>query len=161
LPARIFAAYCYVPFGGLAIVMAALMEKVKPAIVASLFVLWLPLDVYQLNASRNQMLSDDREARQWILTAGQFARTGPPVDGFIYDGRPAAFHDWGLEGTLKYFYNILEVKLYPAGTPEAAELLRTGRAALLTWNIAQHRLDIQAPCCDHTSASLSSGGLGK
>jgi hypothetical protein len=143
LPSRVFAAYCYVPFGGLAIAMAGMAEEVKPAVLAAFFLLWTPLDIQRINLRGAETLQADRDAREWISTVERFAKRSPATAGFVFQDRPAAFRIFGLEGALKYFYNTTEITLRSQGSPEAAELLRAGNTALLRWDGQRHRLEIQ------------------
>src|SRR5438309_1886395 len=48
LPGRIFSAYCYLPFTGLAIALAGMAEAVSPATLALFLALWLPMDIHEL-----------------------------------------------------------------------------------------------------------------
>jgi hypothetical protein len=145
LPGRISSAYCYLPFTGLAIVMAGIAENARPAAIAIFFLLWLPADIYWLNAQRDETLRQDRDARQWITTLGNFAKTRPAVTGFVYKGFPEAFHNWSGEGGVKYFFRLLDVTVPSVDSPEGAQLLRNGRVAVLNWDAARHRLEIQTP----------------
>ena len=86
LPARVFAAYCYLPFCGLAIAVAGMVEAVHPAAAAACFLLWAPLDLHSLRVQRNDTLRRADQAREWITTVAKFAGTRPAVDGFVYGG---------------------------------------------------------------------------
>ena len=143
LPGRIFSAYCYLPFTGLAIAMGGIAEHVKPAVIAAFFLLWAPLDIYSLREQRNLTLSQDRDAREWLTTLASFAETKPAVSGFVFKGMPDGFRAWGLEGGVKYFFRLLDVNVPPVDTPEGTQVLRNGHAAVLTWDAAGHRLQIQ------------------
>ena len=145
LPGRISSAYCYLSFTGLAIAMAGIAEHAKPAAIAIFFLLWLPADIYWLNAQRDETLRQDRDAREWITTLGKFANTRPAVTGFVYKGMPETFHIWGVEAGVKYFYRLLEVTVPPVDSPEGAQLLKNGRVAILNWDAGRHRLQIQTP----------------
>ena len=145
LPGRIFSAYCYLPFTGLAIAMAGVAETVRPAAIAVFFLFWLPLDIHWLNLQRDVTLRQDGDAREWITTLGKFAQTGPPAGGFVYSGLPEGFHTWGMEGAVKYFYRILDVTIPVIDSPEAGQRLRSGRVAILNWDAAGHRLEIRTP----------------
>jgi hypothetical protein len=145
LPGRIFSAYCYVPFAGLAIAMAGVAETVNPATIAIFFLLWLPLDIHWLNLQRNETLQQDGDAREWIITLSKFAKTGPAVAGFVYKGVPEGFHVWGLVAVVKYSYRLLDVTIPSVDSPEGAQLLRNGRVAILNWDGSRHRLEIQTP----------------
>ncbi len=145
LPLRIFSAYCYVPFTGLAIAIAGIVETAKPAAIAIFFLLWLPADIHWLNAQGNQTLQEGQDAREWLTTLGKFAKTRPLVDDFVYKGFPESFHNWSAEAGVKYFYRVLKVTVPSIDSPEGAQLLRNGRVAILNWDPARHRLEIQTP----------------
>ena len=51
LPGRIFAAYCYVPFLGLAVAASGMAEFAPPWAIAAFFVLWAPIEVHELRPS--------------------------------------------------------------------------------------------------------------
>lgn len=103
LPARIFGAYCYLPFAGLAIVMAGMAETVTLPVIAIFFLLWMPLNIHWLRVQRNDALRQAQDARTWMTTFARYAQTAPPAAGFIYEGVPEGFHDWAFEATAKYF----------------------------------------------------------
>ena len=145
LPGRISSAYCYLPFTGLAIAMAGIAETARPVAIAIFFLLWLPADIYWLNAQGNETVRQDRDTREWITTLGKFAETRPAVTGFVYKGFPEAFHNWSAEGGVKYFFRLLNVTVPPVDSLEGAQLLRNGRVAILNWDAARHRLEIQTP----------------
>jgi hypothetical protein len=135
LPGRIFSAYCYVPFTGLA-------KSTAPSAVAAFLLLWLPMNLHELRLRRRDTLAKDEEARAWMTTAGRFVGTKPAVDAFVFFGAPAGFHQWGVEGALKYFFQRNDLLIFHIDEPEASELLRTKRVAVLTWDTALKRLNI-------------------
>jgi hypothetical protein len=145
LPGRISSAYCYLPFTGLAIAMAGIAETARPVAIAIFFLLWLPADIYWLNSQGEETLRQDRDTREWIATLGKFAETRPAVTGFVYKGFPEAFHNWSAEGGVKYFFRLLNVTVPPVDSLEGAQLLRNGHVAILNWDAARHRLEIQTP----------------
>jgi len=100
---------------------------------------------YQIAIPGNQTLQRDRDAREWITTLGKFAKTRPAVTGFVYKGMPGAFHIWGVEAGVKYFYRLLDVTVPSVDSPQGAQLLRNGRVAILNWDARRHRLEIQQP----------------
>lgn len=140
LPGRLFSAYCYLPFTGLAVAIAGLAEMVKPPVIALFFLAWLPLDVYQLGIQRDATLRQDRDIREWIDTVGRFTKTAPPATQFAYDGLPGGFYPFGAEATLRYFLVSLDVPLAPVNSPEAAKFGQSGRVAVLRWDAPSHRL---------------------
>jgi hypothetical protein len=114
-------------------------------VVAVFFLLWMPVDIYQLSVQRDEALQQDQEAREWITTLGKFAKTEPAVTGFVYRRMPAGFHEFGLGAGVKYFFPLLNVTVPPADSAEGAQLLRSGRVAILDWDAARHRLAIRTP----------------
>jgi hypothetical protein len=145
LPARVFSAYCYLPFAGLAVAVAGMVEAVNPAVAVAGFLLWAPLDLQSLRQQRNDTLRRASQAREWITTVARYAQTKPAVDGFVYQGMPEGFHIWGMEGTVKYCFRRLEATMPAAGTPEGEKLLRHGRTARLLWDETRHQLEIAPP----------------
>jgi hypothetical protein len=114
-------------------------------VIAIFFLLWLPADIYWLKAQGNQTLQQDRDAREWITTLGKFAKRQPAVTGFVYQGMPETLHIWGVEAGVKYFFRLLTVTVPSVDSPQGAQLLRNGRVAILSWDAARHRLEIQTP----------------
>ena len=72
----------------------------------------------------------------------KFASARQKVDAFVFSGTPAGFHQWGVEGALKYFYERGDLTVKRAGEPDAAALLESRRVALLSWDAGRKRLDI-------------------
>ena len=143
LPGRVFGAYCYVPFIGLAAALAGVAEAVRPAYLAAFFALWIPLDLNALRAERNVTLARDAAIHRWFDGLGVYAATQPNVDAFVFDGAPAGFARWGVEGGVKYLFDRFDAKVYAKSDPQAASALASGRTALLTWKAAEGRLEIQ------------------
>ena len=143
LPGRVFSAYCYLPFTGFAIAVAGMMEARRPAIAALFFLLCAPLDVRTLRNQRDDALREAQDAREWITTLRAYARQNPSVAGFVYAGRPEAFHIWGMEGAVKYYFRRLDGTIPPIDTAAAEEMKRAGHVAILNWDARTHKLYIQ------------------
>jgi hypothetical protein len=142
LPGRMFSAYCYLPFAGLAIAIAGLAEGASPAALALFLALWLPMDIHELRVRRRETLANDDEVRTWMAGVRRFAAGAERVDGFVFSGTPGGFHQWGVEGALKYFYERGDLTVKRAGDADAAALMGTRRVALLNWDAGRKRLDI-------------------
>jgi hypothetical protein len=110
LPGRLFAAYLYVPFIGLAI---ALSELTRPAWVALFFVLWIPWNYLQFRPLRTRELDLAHERRTWYEPFAQFMHAHPETGTVIWDGRPASVPEHYISG--------------------AARMLRDGRDTQITW----------------------------
>lgn len=142
LPGRMYSAYCYLPFTGLAIAFAGIAETSHVVSLALFFALWLPMDIHSLRLQRRETLAQDNEVRAWVTTAGRFADTKPRVDAFVFSGAPAGFQRWGVEGALKYLFERNDLKIADADEPAAAELLRRGKVAVLRWDSSMKRMTI-------------------
>jgi hypothetical protein len=142
LPGRVFSAYCYLPFVGLAIAITGLAEVASPAALGLFLALWLPMDIHELRLRRRDTLANDDEVRAWMGTVRRFAAGKESVDAFVFSGTPAGFHQWGVEGTLKYFYERNDLTVKYIGEADAAGLMQSKRVALLNWDAGRKRLDI-------------------
>jgi hypothetical protein len=145
LPARVFSAYCYLPFAGLAIAVAGMAEATHPAVVAACFLLWAPVDLHSLRVQRNDTLRRASQAREWVTAIARYAGTRPDVGGFVYQGMPEGFHIWGMEGAVKYYFRRLEVSIPAVDSAEGIKLLQSGRTAVLSWDGVRHKLEIHGP----------------
>jgi hypothetical protein len=139
LPGRMFSAYCYLPFAGLAIALTGVAEAASPAAVVLFLALWLPMDIHELRLRQRETLARDAEIRAWMSGVERFAASRPKVAGFVISGLPDGFQRWGAEGALKYFYERpdLRVRFSGEGSTDMA-----GPVAFFTWDAARKRLDI-------------------
>jgi len=142
LPGRLYSAYCYLPFTGLALAIAGIAETSHVVSLALFFALWLPMDIHSLRMQRRETLAQDAEVRTWVTTAAKFAATRPQVNGFVFSGAPAGFERWGVEGALRYLFDRNDLKVAYEGEPAATELLSRGKVALLRWDFSMKRLTI-------------------
>lgn len=142
LPGRVYSAYCYLPFMGLAIALTGIAETSHPLSLILFFALWLPMDIHSLRVQRRETLAQDAEVRTWVTTAAAFAATQPQVNGFVFSGAPAGFQRWGVEGALKYLFHRTDLKIAYEGEPAAADLLSHGPVAVLRWDFSMKRLTI-------------------
>jgi hypothetical protein len=145
LPGRVFDAYCYLPFTGLAMVWAGVSETAGPMPVALFFLLWAPLDLQWLQTRSGEALRQGAEARTWMNGVGGFIRGKPPVNAFVYEGMPEGFRPFGVEAAVKYFTYRLNVDVPRADSPQGIEVLQTRRAAVLEWDPEKRRLTIESP----------------
>jgi hypothetical protein len=145
LPGRIFSAYCYLPFTGIAIALAGVAEAASPAALALFLALWLPMDIHELRLRQRETLARDAAIRTWMDGVRNFAAGGTRPNAFVFSGAPAGFQRWGIEGALKYFYERSDLNIKSIDEPEAKALLQSPGAALLTWDSSRLRLDITPP----------------
>jgi hypothetical protein len=131
LPGRIFSAYCYLPFAGLAIALTGVAESASPAALVLFLALWLPMDVHELRLRQRETLARDQGIRAWMEGVARLRASGDRVDAFVFSGAPDGFQRWGVEGALQYFWerNDLKIRARDEGTAGLA-----GRIAFLTWD---------------------------
>jgi hypothetical protein len=141
LPGRVFSAYCYLPFAGLAIALTGL-EGASAAALVLFLALWLPMDIHELRLRRRDTLANDDEVRTWMSGVRQFAAGKERVDAFVFSGAPAGFHQWGVEGALKYFYERNDLTVKASGDADVGAAMAGKRVALLHWDAGRKRLDI-------------------
>jgi hypothetical protein len=144
LPGRIDAAYCYLPFTGLAVALAGIAETRKTKEVAIFFLLWLPLDLYWLHAAATDKLRQDQDIRAWMGSAAAFAKVRPDVVDFAFDGLPDGFRQFGVGATFKYFLQR-DINVVPLDSPEGAKLIQGSHVAILRWRQDKHQLEIATP----------------
>jgi hypothetical protein len=111
-----------------------------PAALALFLALWLPMDLRELRQRRRDTLANDDEVRTWMGAVSRFAAGGQQVEGFVFSGTPTGFHQWGVEGALKYFYERSDLTVKHAGDADAQ--MATKRVALLNWDAGRKRLEI-------------------
>ena len=141
LPGRIQAAYCYLPFTGLAVALAGIAETRKSKEVAVFMLLWLPVDLYWLHVTANETLRQDGDIRSWIGSAAVFAKARPDVVDFAFDGMPDGFRPFGMGATFKYFLGR-NTTVVPLNSPEGEKLSHESHSAILRWHPDRHQLEI-------------------
>jgi hypothetical protein len=139
LPGRMFGAYCYLPFAGLAIALSGVNAPALALAVA----LWMPMNVHELRVRRRETLARDADIRAWMDAAQRFAASKEKVDAFVFAGAPSEFHQWGIEGALKYFYSRLDLTVKSREDPAAQELMATKRVALIEWDAFSKRAAVR------------------
>jgi hypothetical protein len=139
LPGRIYSAYCYLPFTGLAIALSAL----PPATLVLFVVLWFPMDIHAMRMQRRETLARDDQVRTWMAAVEDFADAHNQVDAFVFEGAPEGFNRWGIEGALHYFYQRSDLAVSQYDEPEAQQWMATRRVALIQWDAARRRADVR------------------
>lgn len=167
LPGRIFGAYCYVPFTGLAVAFSGAAQALHPAVLAAFFLLWTPLDHWEMRRERKATLALDDQIRAWVTSVADVVRSHRKPEAVIWEGAFPGFEHWGQEGTLHYLYHDMGLKVYYIDDPEAAAAALAPRVARLTWNVGEHKLSarFREPPADkpylEMSAPETAGQLGE
>jgi hypothetical protein len=142
LPGRLYPSYCYLPLTGLALMVGALAShKTLTPVVALLGVIWLSWNVATMRRIQRATLAVDNENRLYVETLADFARMAPNSRVFVYDGRPAALHPWGIDGALQFLYHRAP-ELYTIEDKDAGEALKRADVALLKWNPNDRKLSV-------------------
>jgi hypothetical protein len=147
LPERLFSAYCYLPFTGLALAFAGMAGAVRPPAVAAFLLLFAPIEYRELRTQRRTTLAADNEVAQWVGGAARWAETAPRIDAVVCNGLPTGFHRWGAQGALHYLIRPeLPVRFLEDGGDRRA--LAGNRVALLTWDPGKRQLEISVGAFD-------------
>jgi hypothetical protein len=75
--------------------------------------------------------------------AQRLVESAGKVDAYVYSGTPPDFHQWGVEGALKYFCSRLDVVVKWSEDPAAKELIASKRVGVIEWDGIRRRADIR------------------
>ena len=159
LPGRLFSAYCYVPFAGLALAFAGAAGLVRRRWIALFFVVWIPFSYYHLRTQRRAKLAADDLIRVYVTSLAEFARLHPETGAYVFNATPAGFGRWGTAAVARYWGRRESVRVAGAGEKAAADLNRDPRVALLNWRPFPPKLFIAARDPSAPEASLMRMGL--
>jgi hypothetical protein len=138
LPGRLFSAYCYLPFTGLAVALSGVNAPALAVAIA----LWMPMNIREMRVRSRETLLQDGQIQTWMTGVQQFAATGQQVDGFVFSGEPTGFERWGVEGAIKYWFPKAQVKWIEE--PGAREWMTGKRVASIEWDWVQRRVKVEA-----------------
>ncbi|MGA2154203.1 MAG: hypothetical protein ABSH37_07295 [Bryobacteraceae bacterium] len=142
LPGRLFSAYCYVPFLGLAIAFSGIAPTGKWIPAAAFLVAFAPLDAHVLATQRSVTLRQAIDTRYWLTSIVQFSRAHPFIDGAVFRGLPNGYSQAGCEGALRYIYHNHYLPVLPADDPQSPALLTRPGVAVLVWYDSARYLSI-------------------
>jgi hypothetical protein len=142
LPGRLFSAYTYVPLVGAAIAFSALARRERAALAAVFFALWIPWNIFHLKANRRSALTIAEENRRYVQALGRYLQSSPETKVFIYDGRPLAFAQWGIEGAIRWFTGDTNREVYSMEAFDVSSKLQSASVAVLSWDPAARTLRI-------------------
>ena len=146
LPGRLFAAYCYLPLAGFALMAATIasIPQLTP-VMALLCVLWIPWNIAHLRKNRGDTLAADADARAYVSALQAFQQSSKPPRVFLYEGLPANFNWWGVDGALRFLYGYPGPELRAAASePRSSGSGPSDNTALLHWDPATHKLAVVA-----------------
>ena len=144
LPGRLFAAYCYLPSAGLALMVAVIasLPRLLPVVVL-LCAAWIPSNLVQLREFRRTTLAQEDAIYNYVSTLEDFAPHSKNARSFVYDGAPAGFHEWGIRGALQFLYGYPAPDLLPIHDKNVRAALDRG-AVRLVWDPAARQLSVIA-----------------
>ncbi|MBZ5605233.1 MAG: hypothetical protein LAO79_23285 [Acidobacteriia bacterium] len=132
LPGRLYSAYLYCGFIGLALALSACA---RPAWLAVFFALWIPWNYRQFRIDRSTELAEARERAAWFAPVARFIPLHPGVDTYVYQNRPESLAEFGVTGAIKSLRPVsTETKIVDADTPARSAAMASPQAALLLWN---------------------------
>lgn len=134
LPARLFSVYLYVPLIGMAVALAFLAARWRPAWIVLLFLLWIPGNHYVLRQKRAETLDAAAENRAYVNAIGDFLKSKGPFDAVIYDGGPARMNTWGRIASVRWWDGRPELLVCGNEKREAAPCMAAPRLAVFGWN---------------------------
>jgi hypothetical protein len=141
LPNRTFGAYLYAPAALLAVGFAAAAARLHWGVAAAFFALWLPANYLVLRQGRKDVIARAHENRAYVERARTLPREMPEMRRFVYDGHPPEMRQWGIGGTLQYFYNA-EVEVHSVEEKNLSQMFRSGGVALLSWDNVSRKLEV-------------------
>ena len=118
-------------------------EKVKPAVLAVLMLLFIWPEVHALRLQRRETFRLNRDIRTYITSVDEFVKIRPGLSRFAYDGLPEGFQPFGVEGAVKYFLHKLDVDIVPLKSPEGDGMRKAGNMAILHWDDRDHQLRVE------------------
>ncbi len=144
LPGRLFAAYCYLPSAGLAVMAAVIasLPRLAPAVVL-LCAAWIPANLVQFRALRRTTLTQEDAIYNYVSALEDVAAHSKNTRSFVYVGAPAGVHEWGIRGALQFLYGYPAPDLLPIHDTNARAALDHG-AVRLVWDPAARQLSVIA-----------------
>jgi hypothetical protein len=149
LPGRLSGAYLYLPLAGAALALAALAERAASvrsmALVAGLFVLWIPSNYAHLRVNRRAALTLAGENRTYVSSLLRNRETLARAGALVYDGVPQGLHSWGIQGAARYLHPARNFTPCPVEAPCARSIFEAGSFAVLSWDGVRRELRVLAP----------------
>ena len=142
LPGRMFSAYCYVPFIGLAIAFSGIAPAGRWMPAAVFLLAWAPLDAHVLATERTATVRQAVAKRRWLATVVKFSREHPAINGAVYSGLPDGYSLAACEGALRYLYHSYDLPVLWAADSQAQALASRPGVAFLDWHYETQSLSI-------------------
>jgi hypothetical protein len=149
LPGRLYEAYAYLPLACAAIAIAAAASRLSPVWIWLALAVWMPFNIRQLRQEGRAILDADDQIFAFVDAMAKFAGRQPDILTFIYDGRPANFHDWGVKGAWSIIHRQVDRPAFYVFQPGASSALASQTVAYGSWDGRRHILDISIQSPHH------------
>jgi hypothetical protein len=146
LSGRVFAVFWYVPMLGLAVVVAALADRLPRWTVVPFLVLWLPLNYSMVRGKARELLALDDERRSYIDGLRSYARSVPRLRAVVYQNVPEHMYPWGVEDGIRKVFGW-QVDVVSASDPKANDAMSEFPMAVISYDRARHTIQgtLRAP----------------
>jgi hypothetical protein len=146
LSGRVFAVFWYVPMLGLAVVVAALADRLPRWTVVLFLVLWLPLNYSMVRGKARELLALDDERRSYIDGLRSYARSVPRLRAVVYQNVPEHMYPWGVEDGIRKVFGW-QVDVVSASDPKANDAMSEFPMAVISYDRARHTIQgtLRAP----------------
>ncbi|MSV32675.1 MAG: hypothetical protein EXQ57_09155 [Bryobacterales bacterium] len=134
VPGRRFGAYLYLPLAGLAVVMAALTERVGWKWIAAPLAIWLGFNYAEMRDKRRATLAEAEETAAYVYSLAELAREGKDIDTVLIDSAPAGLRRWGVDGALRYTFDRDNLEMIYLEDSDHKEPRAEATLAVLSWD---------------------------
>jgi hypothetical protein len=144
LSGRLGDVYLYVPLVGLAIMISAIAESRRGAmVIAAFLLLWLPWNYLHSRSGRRYELAVAAEDRAYVDQARRFIAAHPDADRILVAGWPAALNSWGARGAFRLLDDRL-VDVHDSNEPAIDRILGK-QPAVAEWNASSRLIEAGMP----------------
>jgi hypothetical protein len=140
LPGRLYNAYAYLPLTCVSLALAAAASRVQPFCAWLALAIWLPFNVHALRRAQSIKLADDDAAYAFVEAINRWAASNPAVGTLVYEGRPRAFHDWGVTAAWNIAHKSSGMPAYYYDRPEANGVRSREAVAYGVWDAKTNQL---------------------
>ena len=140
LPSRLDDAYLYVPCAGLAIAFVFVLADRPKWVPVAFCVVWLAANLYVLRRKAPVELELAGHNRHFFYAACQLAERHPEIRAITYRNAPPQMASWGIKGVYRLAVGNPNLPVYWAEAPEAANVEKEDRVAIVEWNTGKNKL---------------------
>ncbi len=151
LPGRLFAAYLYAPWLGIALAASA----IRLPVVFTALALWIPWNYHQVRPYRNANYASSADRRDWFRSTADFVAQHQDTTRYVFDNPPESLAPWGIRGALRLMLpRNTETQVAPFGSPQAQAIFQSSPFAILTWDPVPRKVAAVASAPDAAYITL-------